>query len=110
MPIRWRRQAWRNAGRNSARDFWAWQANLALRRDFPIREGPRLQFRAEAFNVLNRSNFTNINSFLASGPYNPTKRIWLWSCRNTLNQQLGGNSLYNIGGPRSLQLALKLQF
>ena len=103
-----------NSGRNSARGFYAWQLNMALRREFPIHESLRLQFRAEAFNLFNHPNFSNINNFLPSGPCAPQTQPPL-SCfgvaGSTLNNSLGGlSSLYQTGGPRSLQLALKLLF
>jgi hypothetical protein len=44
-----------DAPRNFLRGFGENQINLAVRREFPIRESLRLQFRAEAFNVINGS-------------------------------------------------------
>jgi hypothetical protein len=94
-----------NVGRNSARGFDAVQADLALRRDFPIREQLHLQFRAEAFNVFNHASFGSIYNQLS---YGPGQFGYSYS---TLSNSLGGlNSLYQSGGPRSLQLMLKLQF
>lgn len=91
--------------RNFARGFGAVGANLVLRRNFPIREGLQLQFRAEAFNVFNHVNFGSIDSSVSDGP---TIFGYAYS---TLNNALGGlNPLYQSGGPRSLQLMLKLQF
>jgi hypothetical protein len=94
-----------NAGRNSVRGFDAVQADLALRRDFPIHERLRLQFRAEAFNLFNHPNFGSIYDYLFYGPQ------LFGHAYNTLNSSLGGlSSLYQVGGPRSLQIALKLLF
>ena len=104
-----------NSGRNSAEGFGAWQLNLALRRDFPVHDRLRLQFRAEAFNVFNHPNFSQIDSNLPDGPcgaLQPGYNLYCFgTALNTLNNTIGGLSpLYEIGGPRSLQLALKLTF
>jgi outer membrane receptor protein involved in Fe transport len=99
-----------NLGRNALRGFAATQWDFAVHRDLYIRESLKLQFRAEMFNVLNHPNF---------GP-----PVGGWGLSNfglsyqTLGQSLnngnlgggGFNPLYQIGGPRSIQLALKLSF
>src|SRR5213076_1535010 len=57
-----------NAPRNFARGFGAWQMDLAVRRDFPIHERLRLQFRAEAFNIFNHPNFGVIDPTCGGSP------------------------------------------
>ena len=96
-----------NAPRNFARGFGAWQMDLALRREFPIHEGWKLQFRAEAFNVFNHPNFGTVSStYCTAGP-----GCVFGQATATLANSLGGLSpLYQMGGPRSMQLALKLMF
>jgi hypothetical protein len=97
--------------RNFARGFDAVQTDLALRRDFPISERLHLQFRAEAFNLFNQPNFSFINGCLCSGPYDPTTRSGFGVAQATLNNTSAVLSpLYQTGGPRSLQLALRLTF
>jgi outer membrane receptor protein involved in Fe transport len=97
--------------RNYARGFGAWQMNFALRREFPIYERLRLQFRAEAFNIFNHPAFGTVNPNWSSGPYNPQAIYGFGAPYGTLNTSLGGlNALYQTGGPRSLQIALKLIF
>jgi TonB-dependent Receptor Plug Domain. len=92
-----------NLGRNVVRGFGAFQTDIALRREFPFGERVRLQFRAEAFNVFNRANFGSFYNQLADPLFG--------TAANTLNGQLGGlNPLYQVGGPRSMQLALRLHF
>src|SRR5713101_250892 len=92
-----------NAPRNFARGFGAWQMNLAIRRDFPIREGLQLQFRAEAFNIFNHANFGSINASFGQKTFG--------QATGTLANSLGALSpLYQQGGPRSIQFALKLVF
>jgi len=92
-----------NALRNFARGFGTWQMDLAIRRDFPIHEGLKLQFRAEAFNVFNHPNFGSIDPNFGSPTFGQAK--------STLANSLGVLSpLYQMGGPRSMQFALKLVF
>ncbi|HEV2396210.1 MAG TPA: TonB-dependent receptor [Candidatus Sulfotelmatobacter sp.] len=94
-----------NEPRNFLRGFDLWQTDLAVRREFPLYERLKLQLRGEAFNVFNRPNFGQIDNNLLDGP------TLFGLARNTLNNQLGGlNPLYQVGGPRSIQIALKLIF
>jgi hypothetical protein len=94
-----------NLGRNALRAFDAVEANVAVQRDFPIHERIGLLLRVEAFNVLNHPVFGAIYNDLTQGPE------LFGTAYNTQNNQLGGlNSLYQTGGPRSLQVALKLHF
>lgn len=97
--------------RNYARGFGAFQTNFAVRREFPIRDRLHLQFRAEAFNLFNHPNFGSVYNYLSYGPYNPQTLFGFGAAGSTLNSSIGGlNPLYQTGGPRSLQIALKLIF
>jgi len=92
-----------NAPRNFVRAFGAWQINMAVRREFPIREKLHLQFRAEAFNILNHPNFGRIDPTRSSATFGQATAM--------LNQGLPTvASQYQQGGPRSIQFALKLVF
>jgi hypothetical protein len=92
-----------NAPRNFVRGFDAVQMDLALRRELPIYEKLKLQFRAEVFNLFNHPNFGAINAQFGQLTFGqPT---------GTLANSLGVLSpLYQQGGPRSMQFALKLVF
>jgi len=92
-----------NAPRNLVRGFGAWQMNTAVRREFPLGERLKLQFRAEAFNIFNHPNFGTINPFFFQRTFG--------QATSTLNASLGGlSSLYQTGGPRSMQLSLRVAF
>lgn len=94
-----------NFPRNSLRFFRASQLDLALRRQFPITERVKLQFRFEFFNVLNYPNFTDPSVVLFGGETEPVESTQM------LSRGLGGlNPLYQIGGPRSGQASLKIIF
>jgi Carboxypeptidase regulatory-like domain/TonB dependent receptor len=98
-------------GRNTLRGFGATQWDFAVHRDFPLFESLRLQFRAELFNAVNHPNFASpvadINNQAQFG-----RSIEMLGRGLSGNNPGGGalNSLYQIGGPRSIQLALKLIF
>ena len=99
-------------GRNILRGFGAWQADFALHRQFLITERIGLQFRAEFFNIFNHPNFgdpTMENRFITSPLFGQSTE----TLANSLGSGGAGggfNPLYQVGGPRSIQLALKLQF
>jgi hypothetical protein len=107
-------------GRNSIRGFPLVEIDLALRRQFNVGERIRLQFRAEGFNLINHPNFGNTLSTMgicAQGVQ--CAPVFGWGTSQAmLNQSLaaggfygsGFGSLYQVGGPRSFQLSMKLQF
>jgi hypothetical protein len=101
-----------NAPRNFVTGFGAWQIDLAVRREFPIRERLKLQFRAEAFNVFNHPNFGVIDPYCGSTPGTPgCTNATFGQATATLANSLGVLSpLYQMGGSRSMQFALKLVF
>ncbi len=72
-------------------------AELALFKEFPltrVREGMRLEFRAEATNALNHPQFKAPNTNAASGTYG----------------QIVPNGPVTLSSPRELQLGLKVYF
>lgn len=110
-------------GRNNLRGFPLSQLDFALRRQFNLSERLNLQLRAEFFNIFNHPNFADPNTNL--GFVNPATGVLGASPlfgqstatfgRGLANTQGGGsgngfNALYQIGGPRSAQFALRLQF
>ncbi|HWR15477.1 MAG TPA: TonB-dependent receptor [Terriglobales bacterium] len=91
-------------GRNDIPGFGLTQVDLSIGRKISITDQVRLHFRADAFNLINHPNFANPFPQIDAGPAN------LLSTR-MLNQGLGGlNPLFQQGGPRSLQLSLKMTF
>ena len=98
-------------GRNALRGFGAAQWDFAVHRDFPIRESLKLQFRAEMFNILNHPNFGPPNSAIGTGGFGESLQMLNQSLSAGTGSGAGGfNPLYQLGGPRSIQLALKLSF
>jgi hypothetical protein len=91
------------APRNFVRGFGATQLDAVLRRDFPFSGTTKLQFRLEAFNVLNHPNLGFINNTFGNPQFGQATKM--------LNSSLGGlSALYQQGGPRSLQISLRFAF
>jgi hypothetical protein len=104
-------------GRNALRGFGATQIDLTLRRQFQITERVALQARSDFFNIFNHPNFGPPENYLSISPasYVPNPSFGLSTATLANSLGLGGvsggvNPLYQIGGPRSIQLALRLQF
>jgi outer membrane receptor protein involved in Fe transport len=97
-------------GRNYFRGFPIDQTDLAVSRRFRFSERLSLYFRVEYFNIFNHPMFAppsaNFNNCLCLNGFG--------EITSTLNNFYGGTGslspLYEIGGQRSGQLTLKLQF
>jgi hypothetical protein len=101
-------------GRNALRGFPVHQIDFALRRQFSLTEKFKLQFKGEVFNIFNHPNFgdplgslgTNLPT---SSTFGRSDRMWGKSVGT--GGTIGGfNPLYQVGGPRSMQFSLRLQF
>jgi len=55
--------------RNSLRNPATWNFDLGVRKSIPVRGSHQVQFRAEAFNVLNHPNWANANNNPNSGSF-----------------------------------------
>lgn len=103
-----------NLPRNFLRGFPVYQLDLALRRDFRLKERLRLQFRTEIFNIFNHPNFADPNATLLTGNSLNTafgfSQTMFGRSLGTGGSSGGFNPLYQIGGPRSIQFAVKLMF
>jgi outer membrane receptor protein involved in Fe transport len=98
-------------GRNALRAFGVQQYDFSLRREFGLSERFRLQFRAEFFNLFNHPNFGDPISTINS------PALTFGRPQQMLNRTLGPggtngglDSRYQVGGPRSVQFALKLLY
>lgn len=98
-----------NLGRNAIAGFGMSQVDLALRRSFSLAERTSIEFRAEAFNVLNQPSFADPIRFLSSPLFGQSTSM--------LNLMLGSGTpstgltpAFQVGGPRSVQLVVRLRF
>jgi hypothetical protein len=91
------------------------QTDLAVRRRFNLTDRLRLSVRAEYFNVFNHPMFGAPGSGEPGNEFDPT--FGKIGPGSTTNLELGGGAalggqspLYALGGPRSAQFTIKLQF
>lgn len=85
------------------------QLDMTLRRQFKLHDRLCLQARGDLFNIFNHPNFGPPTNYLSSPLFGQsTETLAASLCRG--GQGGGLNPLYQIGGSRSVQLALKLQF
>jgi hypothetical protein len=85
-----------NAGRNIIEGPGFEDVDLSLTKTTAIKEGVNLQFRAEAFNVLNHPNFAQPNQTVTSADFG----------RITATRSARGD----LGSSRQIQFGLKLMF
>lgn len=84
------------SGRNPLSGPGFVQTDISLLKDFRLRESWKVQFRTEAFNVLNRPNFAQPNTVAGTPNYG---RIF-----NTLGRTIGS------GTSRQIQLVVRFEF
>jgi hypothetical protein len=96
--------------RNSLRGFGAAQWDFSLHREIQVVDRLKLQFRMEVFNILNHPNFGTPSTGFGFGSFGLSSQML---AQNLNGNNVGGGALsplYQVGGPRSLQFALKMTF
>jgi hypothetical protein len=99
-------------GRNALRGLPLFQTDLTMRRQFSLTEQVKLQFRTDFFNIFNHPNFGSVCSSLSTctdATFGRATRMFGKSL-GAGGVSTGFNPLYQIGGPRSMQFSLKLEF
>jgi len=108
-----------NLPRNYLRAPGSWQYDASIGRDFKLTERYKLQYRAEMFNALNHANFSGYSVGLGYWSplfaYSPPSATTFGRATQMLGTNgqggmLGMVPLFSNGGPRSVQMALKLVF
>ncbi|HMF95616.1 MAG TPA: carboxypeptidase regulatory-like domain-containing protein [Vicinamibacterales bacterium] len=97
-------------GRNALRGFAMSQVDFAVHRDIPLGGYVKVQLRAEAFNVFDQTNLGAPTNVLSSGLFGQATRTVASSLGAGGVAGGGFSPLYQVGGPRSIQLAARLQF
>ncbi len=99
-----------NLGRNIIRGFALQEFDLSLHRDFPIHERFRLRLQADMFNVFNHPSFGPQNGTLNNVAFGTTTSMANSSLGVQSSNGAGFNPIFNTGGPRNFQFAMKLFF
>jgi hypothetical protein len=97
-------------GRNIFRDGGFRQWDMSLFKNFVFKEKLTVQFRVEGFNILNKVNFSNPGGpGGGSGTTDPSAGAGFGGATVTADAG-GSNPILGSGGPRVVQLGLKLLF
>ncbi len=96
--------------RNALRGFAMNQLDLAVSRNIPIGDRVNIQLRAEVFNLFDQVSFGPPVNTLTSGLFGQPTRTLASSFGGAGITGGGLSPLYQVGGARSTQLALRLQF
>jgi hypothetical protein len=100
-----------NVGRNFLRGFPLRQLDIDVHRDFAAGDRVRIRFEADIFNVFNQTNFASPSAVLTDNHFG-TSPSMMNAGFGSGNSSTGGgyNSAYTMGGPRAVQLAIKILF
>ena len=107
-----------NAGRNPLNNPQRWNFDSALQKNFPLHEGLNIEFRAEAFNLFNHTQFRIFNPTLGNQAQNTVScyggPVANYSAAggDGTDCLTGSSFLHPVDAhrPRTLQFALKLAF
>jgi len=98
-----------NLGRDAVRGFGMWQADCAAGRSFALYEKLRLSIRGEIYNLFNHPQFADPMPYLSNPMFGQSG--------SSLNLMMGSGSptsgqspAFQMGGPRSLQVSLRLSY
>jgi len=82
--------------------------DVSVGRAFYVTETTNFELRADSFNALNHPNFANPSGDLSSGSLFGVSTEMANTPFNGITNGL--TPLFRVGGPRSLQLSLRLSF
>lgn len=97
-------------GRNTIRGSALRQVDAALSRTFPVGSALRMQLRLEVFNVFNTPNFGLPLATLSSPLFGLATTTYANSLGTGALARGGLNPLFQTGGPRATQLAVRMIF
>ncbi len=96
-------------GRNAIRGFGMWQLDLSLHRAWRIAERGALELRTELSNALNHANLADPQRYLSSPLFGQSTSM-LDLMLGSGTPRSGLTPAFQLGGPRTLQLGVKITF
>jgi hypothetical protein len=96
--------------RNMFRDAGFRNWDLSVSKNWKIGERLTTQFRGEFFNVLNHPNFANPAGANVAYGFNDPSVPGSFGCGCATPDVAAANPVVGSGGPRAIQLGLKLLF
>ncbi len=85
--------------------------DMSLQKQFSIKERARIQFRVDAFNVFNHTQFSGVNSTINYASLtNPTPTNLYLKADGTVNNINGFGTVNGARNPRILQTVIRIQF
>jgi hypothetical protein len=106
-----------NLPRNFLRIQSLWQPDIALGRTLSFGERVKLRLKGEVFNFVNHPLFAapqnNLGLRLTPGSFTPSANFGQFTTmlnRTTSQEGIALSSIYAPGGPRSIQLSMRLSF
>jgi hypothetical protein len=94
-----------DTGRNAFRGYSSWQVDMGLQRSIRVTSDAKVQIRVDGFNLFNTPVFSLPVAFTFATPFGVPM-----TTGTTASSATGAQSLYQVGGPRSVMLSAHLQF
>lgn len=101
---------WGNAGRNLLTGPPLWQDDSAVEKNFEVTERNHIIFRAEAFNIFNRSQYGQPSSSLSVTTNNGSRALTVPSSFGTITSTVNSAGLVGTGTPRVLEFSLRVTY
>lgn len=98
------------SARNGYRLFGLTQWDLGTTKSWPITDRARVAFRVDAFNLLNHPSFTGVDNSVGDPTFGDARTTYAGGYGGTNVFSGALNEVFSNGGPRSIQLSLRIKF
>jgi hypothetical protein len=102
--------SWGNAGRNLLTGPPLWQNDSAIEKNFRITERNNVSFRAEAFNIFNRAQYSQPSGSLSVTTSSGVRTLTVPSSFGKITSTVNSAGLVGTGTPRVLEFGLRINY